>query len=118
MTKPIDPKVLLAHAMKEEGKGGLRESVELLARQCGYVTRHIRDSRGQNVLGMPDELLLHPKQRRLIWAELKREKGTTTLDQDLYMQALIECGEEVYLWRPSDLYNDTILAILKGEETT
>ncbi len=63
--------------------------------------------------GFPDLVLIRPP--RLIFAELKSEKGRLSLDQELWLADLeeIPTGIEVYLWRPSDI--DEIQAILKRE---
>lgn len=63
--------------------------------------------------GFPDLVLIRPP--RLIFAELKSEKGRLSLDQELWLADLeeIPTGIEVYLWRPNDI--DEIQAILKRE---
>ena len=126
MAKAItDPRTVLARAMKEEGPGGLREAVELLAHQLGYETRHIRDSRRQNVSDLPDlflvrgRLLVRGMLGRAMWIDLKREGKYPTPGQFSMMSRMGEAGLEVYLFRPSDLFSGRILAILRGiEETT
>jgi hypothetical protein len=63
--------------------------------------------------GWPDLTLLRVRDRRLIFAELKRELEQPTADQAAVLAALGELVDggvwphapqlEVYLWRPSDL---------------
>lgn len=64
--------------------------------------------------GWPDLTLLRVRDRRLIFAELKRETEDPTADQVAVLAALEELREmstdaaplgrvEVHLWRPSDL---------------
>lgn len=120
MTKRVlDSKAILARSMKEEGLGGLREAVESLARQLGYEVRHIRDSRGQNVQDLPDLFLIRGgAPSRAMWIELKREGKDPTLGQAAMMSLMSWAGLEAYLWRPSDLFAGTILAILRGIEET
>ena len=124
MVKPVDPRAVLAHAMREEGPGGLREAVELIAHQFGYEVRHIRDSRGQNVSDLPDLFCVHggiPSRAilgRAMWIELKREGKHQTPGQMNMMKLIGEAGYEVYVFHPSDLYAGTILAILRGIEET
>ena len=101
----------LARAMTE---AALQQAVIECAKTLGWVVRHIRDSRRQNAEGLPDLLLLHPRQRRVLWAELKREKGTMSLEQDLVIDALLECGQMVYLWRPSDWLSGGIERVLRS----
>lgn len=50
--------------------------------------------------GWPDLTLMRPP--RLVFAELKSEKGKTTERQRYWLEHLEQCGIEVYLWRPSD----------------
>jgi hypothetical protein len=62
--------------------------------------------------GMPDLILCKPP--RLIFAELKTEKGQLSDYQREWIASLIACGGNVecYLWRPSDIEN--IAKILQG----
>jgi hypothetical protein len=50
--------------------------------------------------GFPDRVLVR---ERVIFAELKREKGKPTDSQIEWLDQLAFAGAEVYLWRPSDL---------------
>ncbi len=60
--------------------------------------------------GYPDLTCVRPP--RLIFAELKAEKGRLTGAQDEWLGDLgLVPGIEVYLWRPSDL--DRIVEILR-----
>jgi hypothetical protein len=43
------------------------------------------------------------KEDRLIFAELKKETGKTSPEQDAWLEALKIAGAEVYVWRPSQL---------------
>ncbi len=53
---------------------------------------------------------------RLIFAELKREKGKLEPEQEKWRDVLnLKPGVEVYTWKPSDWLDDTIKAILKGD---
>jgi len=88
-------------------------SVVKLARLCGFVVFHERDSRS-NTAGLPDLLLVKPP--RAIYAELKRENGRVRPAQAATMAALRECGLDVRLWRPSD-WNE-IVETLQHKEAT
>lgn len=77
--------------------------------------------------GFPDLCMAHPIQRRIVFAELKRMKGTIEPEQREWLQVLgaitdIEVGErdwqlaEVYVWRPSDWSSGRIERVLSGEE--
>ena len=59
--------------------------------------------------GFPDLVLCRPP--RIVWAELKSEKGKLTPHQGEWLQALRECGQEVYVWRPGDI--EEIVEILR-----
>lgn len=49
--------------------------------------------------GFPDVVLVRD---RIIFAELKRDKGTVKPDQREWIACLKAAGAEVYLWRPRD----------------
>ena len=71
--------------------------------------------------GFPDLVLVHPKRGRLIFAELKAEKGKLKPHQQEWLDALDNARSKdkpghthmVAVWRPSDL--DDIERILRGE---
>ena len=50
--------------------------------------------------GFPDCVFVKPP--RLIFAELKSETGQLSAEQYFWLQGLVKCGQEVYLWKPSD----------------
>lgn len=79
----------------------LREQVRDLARLYGwrfwFCWTSIHSPRG-----LPDLILARPP--RLIFAELKSEKGMVSLEQQGWLDTLGACpGCEAYLWRPADL---------------
>jgi len=53
--------------------------------------------------GFPDLVLANPEQKRVIFAELKTEKGKLTGHQEEWLKALLDCGQECYVWRPADI---------------
>jgi len=61
--------------------------------------------------GMPDLILCKPP--RLIFAELKTEKGQISDKQQEWLDLLDECGGNIerYVWRPGDIKN--IVEILR-----
>ncbi len=89
------------------------------AKSLGWFVFHALPGQGRNKhltlfigkRGFPDLVLCRPP--RLIFAELKSEKGRVSADQQEWLEALRACGVEVYVWRPSDLERAT--AILSGE---
>lgn len=54
----------------------------------------------RNAAGHPDLLLIRVP--RVVWAELKSERGRLSDDQRAWIAALRASGQEVYIWRPSD----------------
>ena len=83
-----------------------------LARQCRWRCFHSSDSRKQVRRG--DRLIMvgDPEQsgfpdwtfvrERVVFAELKRQKGRLSASQEVWLEALREAGQEVYVWRPED----------------
>lgn len=103
----------------------LQVTVVTLARALGWIVGYTHDAR-KSEPGEPDLRLVHPQQHRVLFMELKREKGIYTKGrmnkagtrwlpgQDEWAEALRDCpGVEYYLVRPSDL--DMIERLLKGE---
>jgi len=61
--------------------------------------------------GFPDRVALRVKDKRRIWAELKKEGDEPTPAQQHWLDTLKAIGEEVYLWYPHDY--DEIARILQ-----
>lgn len=110
-----------AHLITEKE---LQVSVFKLAIGFGWLVGWTHDAR-QSEPGEPDLRMVHRVMGRVIFAELKREKGKYTTGrwnksgsrwlpgQDEWADALTACpGVEYYLWRPSDL--NEIERILRG----
>jgi hypothetical protein len=71
-----------------------------LALLNGWWPYHPFDSR-RSEPGYPDLTLIRPP--RLVFAELKTERGRLSIPQRHIIDLLRECpGIEVYVWRPSD----------------
>ena len=70
---------------------------------CGTFRRTPR-----NPAGLPDLILV--RRPRVVWAELKAEDGKVSEDQQAWLDDLGACGQEVFLWKPSDW--DSILGVL------
>lgn len=71
-----------------------------LAQLGGWWMYHTHDSR-RSQRGWPDWTFIRPP--RLVFAELKTEKGRLTIEQRFVLHLLGECpGVEAHLWRPSD----------------
>ena len=97
----------------EQTEKQLQNQVVTLAQYCGWLHYHTLDSRGSTA-GFPDLVLLRPP--RLLFVELKSEKGRLRPEQKVWAAALEIIAKlpgspvEYHLWRPSDL--DEISRIL------
>jgi hypothetical protein len=91
-----------------------QERVCHLARLYHWRIYSIPDSRRVSMAGYPDLTMWNVEQKRLMFVELKREKGKVSESQKIVLSELsqlIQC--EVYVWRPSDW--DSIIEIMKGK---
>ena len=79
-----------------------------LARFRGWLIYHSWTSI-HSPAGFPD--LVMTRKGRLIFAELKRDKGKLTPAQEEWLAALRETAAGVYEWKPADWEN--IMEILK-----
>lgn len=88
--------------------------IRRLAKEHGWRCYHTYDSRHSEE-GYPDLTLA--RQGRLIFAELKSQKGRLTGAQVIWSHLLRSTvpGIEVYVWRPQDW--PTIVTILTRKET-
>ena len=77
------------------------------ARQFGWRTYHTLNSWG-SAKGFPDLVLV--RGARLIFAELKSDKGKASPEQIDWIDDLSATGAEAYIWRPADY--DGVLALL------
>lgn len=74
----------------------------------GWWWVHIPNARGAMTRGItgkkgfPDLFAIHPRRKRLVFIELKKEGGYPTAEQRIWHSLLALCGAEVYVWRPSD----------------
>lgn len=73
--------------------------VKSVAKMFGWLYYHTWKSI-HSPAGFPDCVFVR---ERVVWAELKRENGQPTPEQCEWLEALAEAGQEVYLWRPSDM---------------
>lgn len=78
------------------------------ARVLGWKLFHVYDSY-RSPAGFPDLVMV--RRSRLIFAELKREKGVVSVEQEEWLAALSFTDAESYLWRPAD--RSDILAVLR-----
>lgn len=86
----------------------LRQRVKALARELGWMSYHTYNSQKSDK-GWPDMALVHPKRGRFMVRELKRQKGKATKQQNEWLDAMWLAGVDVGIWRPMDLFDETIL---------
>jgi len=80
----------------------LREQIRTLCQLFGWKM-YFSWTSIHSPRGFPDLVLVNPEQKRIIYAELKSEKGKLTEKQQEWLIALAACGQEVHLWRPADI---------------
>lgn len=107
----VSPAIL---AMSEEQ---LLANIKTLAALTGWRFYHTHDSQ-HSAAGFPDVVLLSARQRRLIYAELKRESGRLSQAQEYWVGDLRALGCEVAVWRPRHWFDDTIRRALQGARLT
>ena len=87
----------------------LLEAILRLAAMFSWRAYHTFDSR-RSAPGFPDLCLI--KAPRVIFAELKSERGTLTAAQEAWIAELRQCpGVETHVWYPADF--DAIVACLR-----
>lgn len=92
----------------------LQQMVTDLARLRGFLAYHTYDSR-RSQRGFPDLVLVHTRTGRLIFAELKSERGRIRPEQDLWLNHL-GARHEAYLWRPAHWTSGAIRRVLSTEQ--
>jgi hypothetical protein len=129
MTATVDEyRHLSAASMREDE---LQTAVISIARSLGYLVAHFRPARvagswrtptQADANGYPDLTLARDgwewkpgyERGRLIFVELKSQRGRVGQFQELWLDVLRACGCECYVWRPSDLISGEIAEILTG----
>ena len=113
MPTRLTEKDKLLRAIKERE---WQKHVMELAATYGWLYYHAPDNkpvngRIQNITaGFPDLVLV--KAPRIVYAELKRETGKLSPMQEKWLYLLRACGQEAYVWRPSNL--NEVIKILKS----
>jgi hypothetical protein len=79
-------------------ESAFQSQVLAFARLHGWRPYHTHDSRRSHP-GFPDLVLVR---ERVIWAELKSDRGKVSAEQQAWIDALVRAGQEVYVWRPED----------------
>lgn len=113
MTDPWAVDEYNARVAADMSENVLQSRVEGAARQLGWLFYHTHDSRRSHP-GFPDLALA--KDQRLIFAELKSQKGRLRPEQKLWLDALGQIpGVDVFLWRPADWLDGTITSVLSPD---
>ena len=100
----------LAKTMTEKA---LQNQFDALAAALGWRSYHTHDSR-RSPGGFPDSCLVHARQRRLLFVELKTMTGKTSTKQHEWITDLEAAGVEVHVLRPDHLLDGTIETILRS----
>lgn len=104
----------------------LQAAVIDTARMFGWRVAHFRPAKtskgwrtpvAADGKGFPDLVLVHQETGRLIFAELKSDRGKPTPEQEQWLIALETTDAEVYVWSPAD-WPKLITEHLCGREVT
>ena len=85
--------------MPMQSEASFQKQVIVWAEQRGWFAYHVYDSR-RCVAGFPDLVLV--RRPHVIFAELKRQDGKVSEDQQAWLDELKACGQIAVVWRPSD----------------
>lgn len=105
MRNTATTRAFIANSMTEVA---FQQQVTDLCDLLGLRWHHETDSR-RSKRGFPDLVIVG---QRLIFAELKSQKGRLSKEQRAWITDLMAAGVEAYVWRPSDL--PTIIEVLHG----
>jgi hypothetical protein len=95
----------IAAAMSEDrGPGSLDAHVRRLMKDLNLRSYHTRDSRG-SARGYPDWTITG---KRVLFRELKSQRGRVTAEQQEWLDALTAAGEDAKVWRPSSLLSGQV----------
>jgi hypothetical protein len=115
MSKDVGRKTNRPRAVQRVGESAFQRAVIEYAQWHGWRVAHFRpaqNARGRwrtpvaaDGAGFPDLVLV--RRQRLVFAELKADRGQVTAAQDLWLGALYAVAEatrqvEVVVWRPRD----------------
>ena len=70
-----------------------------IAKRCGWIHYHVPDSRRCEP-GFPDFVIIKDK---VLFRELKTEKGRLTPAQKMWGEKLTSAGANYAVWRPSNM---------------
>jgi len=116
VTGPGEERVYGFHLRPGMSEREFQAIVVEVAQLHGYeLAYHTHDSR-RSAPGFPDLVLVSSRRGRVLFRELKTDKGRVSPDQRTWIDGLTAAGMDAGVWRPSDLTSGRILAELKGEK--
>lgn len=102
MPRPSPAPLTLADAATRVSEREFMATVIAYARAKGWLVYHPWRS-DHSEAGFPDLTLVHPATGRVVFAELKAERGKLTAAQERWRDAILACpGASWHLWRSSD----------------
>ena len=89
--------------LRPQSEASFQAQIIRLAELCKWRVYHVSNVKGhlrnRTSVGFPDLVLVRD---RVIFAEIKAEKGRMTKAQKDWNEALHIAGAETYIWRPRD----------------
>lgn len=111
MAKRLTEQEKILRAISE---ASFQRTVEAVLTRFGWLYFHAPDNKPnrhgfiQNIkAGFPD--LVAVRGNRVVYMELKREQGVVSDAQAEWHEALQQAGQEIYVFRPSDLEHVTAI---------
>jgi hypothetical protein len=105
----------------------LQSAVIECAQLLGWRVAHFRPAKTErgwrtpvqgDGKGFPDLVLVHTRQRRVLFVELKSAAGVVSAEQQDWLQRLMFAtgrNLQVALWRPDDWVSGEVERVLRGE---
>jgi hypothetical protein len=91
----------------------LQAAVIAAAHSLGWMVYHTYSS-VRSAPGYPDLHMVHTRQRRSLFVELKTQKGKLSPAQQQWILALEDAGCTARVWRPIDWFSGRIQDVLAG----
>ena len=91
----------------------LQKNVIELAQVLGYTLVYHTWNSLHSPKGWPDLVLCKPSEERIIYIELKSEKGKLTPAQTEWLDGIHACRQETHIFRPSDWISGRIEYVLQ-----
>lgn len=101
---------LLPGISEREFQGIIQQVALLHGFELGY---HTHDSR-RSEPGFPDLVLVSSRHGRILFRELKTDKGRVSPDQRKWIDGLTAAGADAGVWRPEDLRSGRVTQELRG----